>query len=295
MDKTLDELFRKINITITKLAKECEKPNFEKMQSLTIDFKKLIRKSKNYIKSEIDKVENLVPDRLEEYREFTNGLLDAIDHVCSDTYCPEYKKSDKAYMEICSDLKVILKVEVINELDILLPLSKVKLHSFTKLPSRSGGEKKKKKKKTRKSKNQGKGPEIAVMGKGEIHRKQQRLDYLNKKGLELQAIIENPPSPFIDIYAHQDQFNNLKKEWKLLMDKFPDTNPVDENARPASRHITRETIIIEPQTKSSFSVQHGRRRNRIITRNNRIVPNRVANRVTRRRRRRRRNRIAPGR
>ena len=198
-------------------------------------------------------------------------------------------------MEICSDLKVILKVEVINELDILLPLSKVKLHSFTKLPSRSGGEKKKKKKKTRKSKNQGKGPEIAVMGKGEIHRKQQRLDYLNKKGLELQAIIENPPSPFIDIYAHQDQFNNLKKEWKLLMDKFPDTNPVDENARPASRHITRETIIIEPQTKSSFSVQHGRRRNRIITRNNRIVPNRVANRVTRRRRRRRRNRIAPGR
>ena len=159
-DKNLDKLFQQIMNTITKLSKECEKPNFEQMQKLTISFKKQIRKCKIYIKEQIDKVENLVPDKLQEYYEFTNGLLQTIDHVCSDAYCPKYKKNDKAYMEICEDLKVILKVEVVNELDLLLKLSKMPSMSQSRVHS-NGGKKKSKhnkrkhrkhKKKTRKRK-----------------------------------------------------------------------------------------------------------------------------------------------
>ena len=91
-DNNLDNLFGETMNIITKLAKECEKPNFEQMQKLTIAFKKQIRKSKNYIKSQIDIADNLVPDKLQEYYEFTNGLLEAIKYVCSDAYCPQYKK-----------------------------------------------------------------------------------------------------------------------------------------------------------------------------------------------------------
>ena len=311
-DKNLDKLFQQINVIITKLAKECEKPNFEQMQKLTISFKKQIGKCKNYIKEQLDNVENLVPDKLQEYSEFTNGLLQAIDHVCSDAYCPQYKKNDKAYMEICEDLKVVLKVEIVNQLDVLLPLSKMPSMSQSQVHLKGGKKKskhkkkkhRKHKKKTRKSKNKGKGPVIsrmlpakkvkpepAVIGDVDIHYKQQRLDYLNRKGRELQAIIENPPSPFIDIYAEQEKYNKLRNEWKLLMKQFPDAKPVVENPRPVNVP-NRVTIIIDPQNKTSFSVEHGRRRNRIVSRNNRVVPNRIANRRTRRGRRRS-NRIVP--
>ena len=306
-DSNLDNLFREINNTIAKLAKECEKPNFEQMQKLTIAFKNQIRKSKNYIKSQIDIADNLVPHKLQEYSEFTNGLLDAINYVCSDAYCPQYKKSDKAYKEICKDLKFILKVEVVNELDVLLPLSKMPSMSQSQIRSTGGKKKKSKqkrrkhKKKTRKKKGRGPvisrmlpakkvAPEAAVMGEAEIHRKQQRLAYLNRKGRELQETIQQPPSPYVDIYAKQEEFNKLKNEWKLLMDEFPPAKPVHENVR-AHNPPPRVTTIIDPQTKTSFSVQHGRRNN-IITRNNRVVPNRIANR-RRRRRRTRRNRVMP--
>lgn len=140
MDKTLDELFQKINITITDLAKECKKPNFEKMQILTKTFKKQIRKSKNHVKKQLENPDNLVPLQLQEYSEFINGLLGAIDHVCSDSYCPQYKKTDNAYREICQDLKHILNIEVINELNVLLPLSKISNKNYKK-PSLIGGRK----------------------------------------------------------------------------------------------------------------------------------------------------------
>ena len=306
-DSNLDKLFREINNTIAKLAKECEKPNFEQMQKLTIAFKKQIRKSKNYIKSQIDIADNLVPDKLQEYSEFTNGLLEAIKYVCSDAYCPQYKKNDGAYMEICHDLKVVLELEVVNELDLLLRLSKMPTMSQSQMRSKGGKKRKSKqkrrkhKKKTRKRRGRGPvisrmlprkkvEPETAVMGEAEIHRKQQRLDYLNRKGRELQETIQQPPSPYVDIYAKQEEFNKLKNEWKLLMDEFPPAKPVHENVRPHNPP-PRVTTIIDPQTKTSFSVQHGRRNN-IITRNNRVVPNRIANR-RRRRRRTRRNRVMP--
>ena len=159
-DKNLNALFQQINVIIKDLAKECKKPNFDQMQNLTISFKKLIRKCKNYIKEQIDKIENLVPDKLQEYYEFTNGLLQTIDHVCSDAYCPQYKKNDKAYMEICKDLKFVLKVEVVNQLDVLLPLSKMPSMSQSRVHSKGSKKKtrhnkrkhRKHKKKTRKRK-----------------------------------------------------------------------------------------------------------------------------------------------
>jgi len=171
-DKNLDKLFQQINVIITKLAKECKKPNFEQMQKLTKSFKKQIGKCKNYIKEQIDKVENLVPDKLQEYYEFTNGLLHAIDHVCSDAYCPQYKKNDKAYMEICEDLKVVLKVEVVNQLDVLLPLSKMPSMSQSRVHSKGGKKKtmhnkrkhRKHKKKTRKRKGRRRSNRIVPRG-----------------------------------------------------------------------------------------------------------------------------------
>jgi len=171
-DKKLDKLFQQINVIITKLAKECEKPNFEQMQKLTISFKKQIRESKDYIKAQLDNVENLVPDKLQEYSEFTNGLLGAIDHVCSDAYCPQYKKNDKAYMEICKDLKFVLKVEVVNQLNVLLPLSKMPSMSQSRVHSKGGKKKskhnkrkhRKHKKKTRKRKGRRRSNRIVPRG-----------------------------------------------------------------------------------------------------------------------------------
>ena len=148
MNKRLDCLWNEINSIIIDLEKACKKPNFEQMQILTKKFKRQITKSKNYIKNELKEIDNLVPDKLLEYSQFINGLFAAINHVCSDFYCPKYKNDSKAEQEICSDLKIILKIEVVNELNILLSLVNTPLKKTTKLPLYGG--KKSKRKQTRK-------------------------------------------------------------------------------------------------------------------------------------------------
>ena len=148
-----DEMLREVGIeiytTMDQLAKECKKPNFEKMQILTKTFKKQIRKSKNYIKRQLENPDNLLPERLQEYLAFADGCIGAINIVCSDRYCPEYKKSDDAYREICQDLKVILQIEVVNQLNVILPLSKISNKNYIDPTTRGG--KKKKRKNTRKN------------------------------------------------------------------------------------------------------------------------------------------------
>ena len=106
----------------------CNIPNFSKMQQQTKLFIKTIRKLRNYIKKESDKIENMIPERLLEMKECCYGMVYAVEHICTDKFC-HYSPTENAKNDICIDFIETIK-PLINRLEFLYSLSNVQSKSM---------------------------------------------------------------------------------------------------------------------------------------------------------------------
>lgn len=110
------------------IKNQCNTPNFSKLEKSTRLFLKTARKLRDYIKKQSDKLENIIPERLLEMKEFCYGLIDAVKHVCSEHFC-DYPPTQKANEDICVDFIETVK-PLIKELEFLYKLSNLESKSM---------------------------------------------------------------------------------------------------------------------------------------------------------------------
>ena len=84
---------------------------------------------------------------------------------------------------------------------------------------------------------------------------------LNRRGHELMNEMRNPRSPWTQAAAEQE-FNQNKRIFERKFKNIPVAEAVEEDPKIVGRK--KQTSIYDGATKSGFTVQHGRRTNRIV-------------------------------
>ena len=84
---------------------------------------------------------------------------------------------------------------------------------------------------------------------------------LNRRGHELMNEMRNPRSPWTQAAAEQE-FNQNKRIFERKFKNIPVAEAVEEDPKIVSRK--KQTSIYDGATKSGFTVQHGRRTNRVV-------------------------------
>lgn len=84
---------------------------------------------------------------------------------------------------------------------------------------------------------------------------------LNRRGHELMNEMRNPRSPWTQAAAEQE-FNQNKRIFERKFKNIPVAESVEEDPKIVSRK--KQTSIYDGATKSGFTVQHGRRTNRVV-------------------------------
>ena len=153
-----------------------------------------------------------------------------------------------------------------------------KRHRKTKKQNRKGKRKNKKKtKRKHKRSKKGKGPVMskaksilpakkvkphsAVTGSVKISDDNYEIARLNRRGNELANEIRNPRSPW-SLAAAEEEFKQNKRIYERMYRDVPVAEKVEEDPKIVGRK--KQTSVYDGSTKSGFTVQHGRRVNRVV-------------------------------
>ncbi len=104
-------------------------------------------------------------------------------------------------------------------------------------------------------------PKTATTAIAEISNDNYTEAKLNRRGHELMNEIRNPRSPWTQAAAEQE-FNQNKRLFERKFKNIPVAEPVEEEPKIVGRK--KRTSIYDGATKSGFTVEHGRRINRIV-------------------------------